>query len=214
MNHTILMVGCDQATQALWQDALKGVHKILVSEILPDEVTLQDHPSALFILDTRIIDADDRVIGRFIENGYKVLVLGEDWPEKKQIGVYAQGASGYCNKEVQPTLAQKAVETIMHGDVWIHLDLISKVISTLVQRDRPSQRESKPDNRLQEVLSVLSAREKEVVEWIRKGESNKQIAERLFISERTVKAHLGSIFKKLKLSDRLQLVIYLQQYVD
>jgi len=64
---------------------------------------------------------------------------------------------------------------------------------------------------MNEALKTLSSREKEVVVRIRTGESNKQIAEHLFISERTVKAHLSSIFKKLSLSDRLQLVIYLQQ---
>ena len=208
---TILIVSCDQTIQVPWEAALRGSYQIKKHHTLPDEITMHETAPQLVILDSVLVESDENSLARCINAGCKTLVLGEAWPENRQIAVYAQGASGYCDKKAPPVIAQKAVETVLKGDVWIQRDLISKVIGTLVNRSKPEQTSASSQNRLDIALQTLSSREKEVVARIRTGESNKQIADHLFISERTVKAHLSSIFKKLNMSDRLQLVIYLQQ---
>ena len=208
---TILIISRDQSIRVLWETALRNDYRIKTHDALPEETALRDSCPQLVILDTVLVEADENILARCIKAGCKLLVLGEGWPENRQIAVYAQGALGYCEKKAPPLIAQKAVETVLKGDVWIQRDLISKVIGTLVNRSKAPQPDTKSQKRLDDALKILSSREKEVVARIRKGESNKQIAEHLFISERTVKAHLSSIFKKLNMSDRLQLVIYLQQ---
>ena len=208
---TILLVTRDQAIRIPWETALQDSYRIIIRETLPDELAIREARPQLIIIDTILIESDENTLARCINAGCKALVLGENWPENRQIAVYAQGASGYCEKKAPAVIAQKAVETVLKGDVWIQRDLISKVIGTLVNRRKPAHPPADTQNRLEDALKTLSSREKEVVARIRKGESNKQIAEHLFISERTVKAHLSSIFKKFNLSDRLQLVIYLQQ---
>ena len=62
------------------------------------------------------------------------------------------------------------------------------------------------------LLTTLSSRELDVANMIRVGENNKAIADTLDISERTVKAHLTSIFKKLEVPDRLHLALYMKEY--
>ena len=208
---TILIVSRDQTIQVPWEAALRGSYQIKKHDTLPDEITLHETGPQLVILDSVLVESDENSLARCINAGCKTLVLGEAWPENRQIAVYAQGASGYCDKKAPPLIAQKAVETVLKGDVWIQRDLISKVIGTLVTRSKPAKTSTTSQNRLDAALQALSSREKEVVAHIRTGESNKEIADHLFISERTVKAHLSSIFKKLNMSDRLQLVIYLQQ---
>ena len=205
---TILIVSRDLSIRGPWETALRDSYRIKIHDALPDETALRDYRPQLVILDTVVVDSDENILTRCIKAGCKALVLGADWPENMQIAVYAQGALGYCEKTAPPLIARKAVETVLKGDVWIQRDLISKVIGTLVNRSKGPQLDTR---RLDDALKTLSSREKEVVARIRKGESNKQIADHLFISERTVKAHLTSIFKKLDMSDRLQLVIYLQQ---
>ena len=208
---TILIVSRDQTIRIPWETALRDGYRIKIHDTLPEEMAMRELCPQLVIIDTLLIESDENILARCINAGCKALVLGENWPENRQIAVYAQGASGYCEKNAPPVIAQKAVETVLKGDVWIQRDLISKVIGTLVNRSKPAQTATGSQNRLNDALKILSSREKEVVARIRMGASNKQIAEHLFISERTVKAHLSSIFKKLNLSDRLQLVIYLQQ---
>lgn len=208
---TILIVSRDQTLRTPWETALRDSYRIKIHDTLPEEMAVRELGPQLVIIDTLLIESDEHTLARCITAGCKALVLGENWPENRQIAVYAQGASGYCEKKAPAVIARKAVETVLKGDVWIQRDLISKVIGTLVNRSKPAPSVTGSHNRLDDALKILSSREKEVVARIRRGESNKQIAEHLFISERTVKAHLSSIFKKLNLSDRLQLVIYLQQ---
>jgi DNA-binding NarL/FixJ family response regulator len=62
------------------------------------------------------------------------------------------------------------------------------------------------------LLATLSSREHDVAKMIRDGENNKVIAKNLSISERTVKAHLTSIFKKLNVPDRLHLALYIKEF--
>ena len=209
---TILIASRDEMIRTPWEEALRGSYQIKKDDVLPDATALRETHAQLVIIDTALVEEDENTIARCVSAGCKVLVLGAAWPENRQIGVYAQGASGYCEKIAPPVIAQKAVETILKGDVWIQRDLISKVIGTLVKRSKQVLHNKYDEKKQDDALKTLSSREKEVVARIRIGESNRQIAEHLFISERTVKAHLSSIFKKLNLSDRLQLVIYLQQF--
>lgn len=210
----ILIISRDQEIRVPWEAALREDYKLSSRDAAPQAAELTGIHPQLVILDTLLLEADENLLSRCIQSGCKVLVLGSSLPENRQISVYAQGASGYCEKNAPPAIARKAVETVLKGDVWIQRDLISKLIGTLVKSNVPvapsatniKQQKTEPD-----ALKSLSSREKEVVERIRIGESNRQIADHLFISERTVKAHLSSIFKKLHLTDRLQLVIYLQQ---
>ncbi|MGH8120210.1 MAG: response regulator transcription factor [Gammaproteobacteria bacterium] len=207
----IFIVSRDQSIRVPWEVALRDNYNIKILDVLTDDPELRGTHPQLVILDTSVIESDENNLARCIQSGCKVLVLGENWPESRQISVYAQGASGYCEINAPPEIARKSVETVLKGDVWIQRDLISKVIGTLVTRSKTAPATNVSQKKMDDALKMLSSREKEVVARIRTGESNRQVAEHLFISERTVKAHLSSIFRKLNLSDRLQLVIYLQQ---
>ena len=73
------------------------------------------------------------------------------------------------------------------------------------------QKEIQPDTSVQVPLDLLTSKEKEVLQMVAKGESNKQIAEKMFVKEVTVKTHLNSIFKKLKVANRTQAVLIAMQ---
>ena len=211
MDGSILIASRDNELISIWSEALHGSCRTRIMREPPPANTLLNNAPALIILDAQFYESAQEAVSRYLEAGCKVLVVGQDWPEKKQIAAYTRGCSGYCEKKVNPLLARKAVETALRGDVWIQRELISRVIGILVQRGLQANQGSQSREKLEEALKTLSSREKEVVERIRLGESNKQVAEHLFISERTVKAHLSSIFRKLNVPDRLQLVVYLQQ---
>jgi DNA-binding NarL/FixJ family response regulator len=98
------------------------------------------------------------------------------------------------------------------GDIWIRRALVPKVIGVLTSARRPQLAPNTVDTELKlKKLASLSAREVEVADMIRQGESNKRIALAMNISERTVKAHLSSIFRKLNVDDRLRLAILLKE---
>lgn len=110
------------------------------------------------------------------------------------------GARGYCHAYGVPSLLREVAQVVDRGGLWIGPSLLERFIAAVRPRLPTRQRE---------VAGVLSQREHEVAEAVIAGRSNKEIAAQLGITERTVKAHLGSIFHKLDVRDRLQLALLL-----
>ena len=111
-----------------------------------------------------------------------------------------RGAMGIVLKEHAADQLLKAIMKVNEGEVWIERSMMGSMI----------QEFSKPamvDPELSKIES-LTEREREVIALIGEGLKNKQVGERLFISETTVTHHLSSVFSKLEVSDRLELIIY------
>ena len=115
------------------------------------------------------------------------------------------GARGYCHLLAVPELMREVAEVVAHGGLWVGPSLMQRLMAAT--RD-VVQRASHPAVPAAD-LSALSEREAQVARAVAAGKSNKEVAEQLFISERTVKAHLGAVFEKLGVRDRVQLVLRL-----
>jgi two-component system, NarL family, nitrate/nitrite response regulator NarL len=112
------------------------------------------------------------------------------------------GAMGVVLKEHAPDVLIKAIEKVHAGEIWLDRPTMGRLL-----REMSGREEKEIDPELAKIES-LTQREREVVALIAEGLKNKQIAGRLFISETTVTHHLSSIYSKLGVSDRLELVIY------
>ena len=110
-----------------------------------------------------------------------------------------QGARGYLPKTATQRDLIKAVHAICAGELWVQRKVLTEVLEHMRQRIRELQ-----DLPI-EWQETLTDREREVVTWVMRGRTNKEIATQLDISEKTVKAHLRNIFPKLKVSRRAQL---------
>lgn len=188
-----------------WQQVLALDYTVAMRSdfIVPD----QTYP--LTVLDADFIDQEKMHISAIKHYPGKLLIIGHNWPENLQVKVVVAGAAGYCECSISNSVILKAVESILQGDIWVQRHLVPQVIGTLVKITRtPPVPPPKP---MPAGLDSLSARERDVVRLILQGISNKIIAAELFISERTVKAHLTSIFKKLHVPDRLHLAILLKE---
>ena len=132
----------------------------------------------------------------------RVLILtGLKKQEGHQRAVQA-GAVGVVFKNQEAEVLIKAVRKVHAGEVWLDRATMGNLFSEMT-RKRSDGRD--PDETRRE---SLTERELQVITLIAEGLKNKQIAQRLFISETTVTHHLSSIFSKLDVSDRLELVIY------
>jgi DNA-binding NarL/FixJ family response regulator len=121
--------------------------------------------------------------------------------QAKQEAVSA-GAMGIVPQEQSAQVLFKAIECVQAGEIWIERSLAASVL-----RDKTRPRPQNP-NDPQLRIGTLSEREREVIVFICEGLKNQAIAEKLFISEATVRHRLTSIFEKLRVSDRLELVIF------
>jgi len=130
----------------------------------------------------------------------RVLVLtGVQNPDAHRRAI-RRGAMGIVLKEHAADKLLKAILKVNEGEVWIERSMMGSMI----------QEFNKPALIDPEVSKIesLTDREREVIALIGEGLKNKQVGERLFISETTVTHHLSSVFSKLDVSDRLELIIY------
>jgi len=109
------------------------------------------------------------------------------------------GACGYVLKDAEPPLILSAVRSVGRGGTWLQREMTGKLFEEFTRLAR-ARREA-PDR-------LLTAREVEVLSLLAQGHRNAQIADKLFISERTVKVHITNLFRKLGLSDRVQATRY------
>ncbi len=112
------------------------------------------------------------------------------------------GAMGVVLKDDAAELLIKAIEKIYNGEAWLDRRTVGNLVLKISNHDKDSV-----DPRTRKI-STLTDRERQVIALIAEGLKNRQIAERLFISPTTVTHHLSSIYSKLGVSDRLELVIY------
>jgi DNA-binding NarL/FixJ family response regulator len=112
------------------------------------------------------------------------------------------GAMGVVLKEDAADLLLKAIEKVYKGEAWLDRLTVGNLLWKL------SSHEKEPVDPQKKKISSLTERELQVVALIAEGLKNRQIAERLFISPTTVTHHLSSIYSKLGVSDRLELVVY------
>lgn len=113
------------------------------------------------------------------------------------------GAKGIVLKQESSETLIKAIKKVNAGEMWLEPATTASVISEMVYNAR--NRKANPE---QSKIQALTRREREVVAHIAEGMKNKEVASRLFITEATVSHHLTSIFNKLGVTDRLQLIVY------
>jgi DNA-binding NarL/FixJ family response regulator len=137
-----------------------------------------------------------------VSSNSRVLVLtGVQTPESHRTAI-RRGAMGIVLKQQAAELLLKAIKKVHEGEVWIDRSMIGSVLSDVRSEQHTA------NNPETSKINALTARELEVISLVSKGLKNKVIGERLFISETTVTHHLSSIYAKLGVSDRLELVVY------
>jgi DNA-binding NarL/FixJ family response regulator len=111
------------------------------------------------------------------------------------------GAVGVVAKDTETKTLIKAIQKVHNGQLWLHGSMAANLLAGFVHANQHTGIESTK-------IATLTKREREVISLISDGLKNKQIAAALFISEATVRHHLTSIFSKVGVSDRLELVVY------
>jgi DNA-binding NarL/FixJ family response regulator len=130
--------------------------------------------------------------------GARVIVLTSFADDEKLLPAIQAGAAGYLLKNVQPKELARAVRAAHAGEALLDPMVAARLVEAIAQpagaSDAPSER--------------LTPREREVLELIGRGLSNKRIALELGVSEKTVKTHVGHVLAKLGVTDRTQAALY------
>ncbi len=131
-----------------------------------------------------------------------ILALTIDNDQNHVSKIIKAGALGYVLKDIDPDTLYEAIRTVAKGEAYIQPCLLTKLLNEFRQFMNEEKTSISPEE------FGLTQRELEIVTYIASGNSNKDIAEKLFISEKTVKNHVSSILKKMALEDRTQVAVY------
>jgi NarL family two-component system response regulator LiaR len=164
----------------------------LVRKLIPD-VVLMD----LVMPDMDGISATQQVLALGLNT--KVIALTSFSEDDKVFPAIQAGASSYLLKNVSPDDLVEAIRAVHRGEARLHPDITRKLMQQVSKIPAPNH---------DLTINELTEREKEVLRLVATGMNNREIAQELFISEKTVKTHVSNILGKLNLDQRTQLVIY------
>jgi len=132
----------------------------------------------------------------------KVLILSAFFDDDLIIEAMQNGAKGYLLKDATFKGLIKAIRATHAGELWAERKVLTQLLESLFQKVNDLHVP------ISEIRENLTEREQEIVKWVIHGMTNKEIATQLGISDKTVKTHLSNIFSKLKVSRRLELLLY------
>jgi DNA-binding NarL/FixJ family response regulator len=135
----------------------------------------------------------------------RVIVLTASEDKNEFVQAMKLGCSGIVLKQTAPDLIVKSIRKVNAGEIWLDSHTTAAVMRQFQTGTEGNNSGAGGKGRER---SPLSAREREIVALVAQGYKNKEMAEKMFISEQTVKNHLHNIFDKLGVSDRLELALY------
>src|SRR5277367_3347344 len=137
----------------------------------------------------------------------RVIVLTASEDKNEFVQAMKLGCSGIVLKQTAPDLIVKSIRKVNSGEIWLDSHTTAAVMRQFSTGQEGSGGGTVTGGKSRE-RSPLSTREREIVALVAQGYKNKEMAEKMFISEQTVKNHLHNIFDKLGVSDRLELALY------
>jgi len=173
-------------------EAANGKEAIELAETLHPDVILMDimMPIMNGIEATRVIRSKQPEV--------KILMLTSFSDQDHVLPALEAGASGYQLKDIQPDELVLSIKELMNGQNKLHPKATSHLLANL----------SGEKNHALRAIQTLTKRELEVLKEIANGKSNKEIAQSLYITEKTVKTHVTNLLSKLELADRTQAALF------
>lgn len=211
----ILIATADEALAVLWRQMLSSEHVIYdlaIQDIRNLEICLKKVKFDVLILDLQILGNNgvheiSTIHG--LQPELNIVMMAAELNQREEIAAILFGAKAYCTYDVDVTILPKVVNTVLANELWVDRKFVSRLLLEIEDIAKSQHTEAQE---LDAGLACLTVRETEIAKWVALGASNRKIAEQLSISERTVKAHLGVIFRKMKIQDRLQLALYINRH--
>ncbi len=186
---------------------LVNLSNLLLSEALHQLIKEREPDAEIFLVDRIATPGDVEPDMILVDAGRLDQELFRDWPQSKVIlvdtGLDDQEMAGllvYYNLDgviatnTDAELFTKALRVISRGELWLD----QRKVKSLMHSNGPIARKG--------TFETLSEKEKRIIALVARGYKNREIADQLYLSEQTIKAHVSRIYKKLKVSNRSQLV--------
>ncbi len=191
-----LLIEAQQGLEVIGEAGCVDEGLELATRLKPDIILLELNLSAdpCFDIIPKLISTSDHA---------RVILVTSAYNSQVFLQAVQNGVMGVVTKTQRPEILIKAIEKVHAGEVWIERSLMADLLTRLSHNHGSNGSDPEAER-----IKQLSDRERQIIRLIGHGLKNKQIAAQLCISETTVRHHLTSIFSKLEVSDRLELLVY------
>ncbi len=204
----ILLCSANDMVLERWNKLLSGHDQVSQAGSLAElRQRLKERKFDLLLLHRAMVDTDTLVAIRRAVPSTRIFLLSDRPDEEEGVKFLRLGISGYSNTYIAEPRLLEAVRIVLAGSLWIGRQIMQRLIQETVITQNPSAGNTPPPAKHNPQLESLTSREREVAELVARGQSNLEIAAGLNITERTVKAHLSSIYGKTDTGSRLSLAL-------
>ena len=204
----ILLASSSQDTLTFWKQGVNGsTHMFSMGnfDLLRSDLARIKPHVLLLDYDLRGLNGSSGVVELLkLSPETRIVILSKAISEDAEWQLFKAGVRGCCRKDIEHKQLKNVIAAIRQGELWMRRTLTCRLLDELgiIAQEKNQIKQAASD-----LLANLTKREHEIATLVGNGESNKQIAQRLAITERTVKAHLTEIFRKLDVADRLRLAL-------
>jgi two-component system, NarL family, nitrate/nitrite response regulator NarL len=209
---SVLLASATTVVCQRWKDKLRdspyAIYEVIKRTAL--DGCLRIHKPSLLLLDLTMLTRSHVVgISRLgqLSPQTKIIALSPFPSEAEGVAALRAGARGYCQQDIDDVLLRRATESVLQGEVWASHRIVSSLFEEFQAAFYRFQR--LPRKLTTTSLNLLTSREYEITCLLKRGASNREIAQELQLAERTVKAHMTAIFRKLGVSDRVRLALFM-----
>ena len=202
----ILLCSANEAVIQRWTELLDKHTLQQAASVQELKRLCSEEKFDLILVHRSLVDVESFTDIRRSFTSIRILLLSDRPDEEEGLTFIKLGISGYANTYISPARLTEAVNVISHGAVWLGQKVMQRLILETYARAK-----EKAVSNSEEKLKKLTKREREIAELVAQGQSNLEVAANLGITERTVKAHLSSIYEKTKTRSRLNLALLINR---
>lgn len=228
----VTMMCTDVASEAKLLNCLRGDKDFIVNGSIVIRNVVQESSKCLAFMNTMVesqpeitlMDMDllreaaahyMPMVVEYIKKIYftRTIMIGERFHEQNVITMMKGGARGFLLREQLTTdTIIKCLHIVARGEVWLSGDLISRVCDELMRENRQKPILKSPDRNQLEKMNIVSRREMEILSLVSESMTNDEIAQKLFLSTKTVKTHVRNIFEKTGIRNRVEAALLYTRY--
>jgi len=200
----ILLGSANRLVLKRWETFLEGANRVERAESLNHLKKMSAGETYDLVLIHRSM-VDRELVSQMlsVSPGKRFFLLSDRPDEDEGLAFLKRGIVGYGNTYMSQARLAEAIRSISNGSVWVGQKIMQRLIAEVHARLEENETKTQGDAR----IASLTSREKQIAGLVAKGKSNLEIASALNITERTVKAHLTSIYEKTGTGSRLSLAL-------
>jgi DNA-binding NarL/FixJ family response regulator len=144
--------------------------------------------------------------------GMRAIIISDRFNDENVIAMIKEGARGFLLREHVDADIIKCIRVVARGELWLSTNLIGRVIDELIRESHKKLMLKSPTSHQLAKMKVVSPREMEVMALVSESMTNEEIAQKLFLSAKTVKTHIRNIFEKTGIRNRVEAVLLYIRY--